>query len=322
MTLLGEDKPKTARIEEGLNRPRSEIQEDTCIKRQAMTACYHPCHLSLLILVIQQPVVSILAFSQQPQQRPPASSLPSNPDAIMKEAASAISRAFVENNINRQTIRLPLSESMYSGKEEGFVADRAIGWQGGPQETILYLSPLVSTLLKEIKTSDNTGGLVSRVSEQILLDFDGSVLQTAENPAGPLYDVQALLQPNTDGYYLKTIASIEEQFSDTQGKPKRLFLLVNPAWRDRSSWGFFGGAKAQELILDRYETTYALDQFVVRGRKVSLLKSWPDDWALYVAGNDASMAMASLVTTFDSKGRPEYKDIDAALREHIRKVDS
>ena len=194
------------------------------------------------------------------------------------------------------------------------MADRAIGWQGGPQETYRYLSPLVSNLLKQIRMTDNTGGLVVKVSEQILLDFDGSSLQTSEHPAGPLYDIQALLQPNTDGYYLKTIEAVEEQFSNTDGKSKRLFLLVNPAWRDRSSWGFFGGKKAQELIFNRYETTYAIDQFVVRGRKVSLLKCWSDDWEVFVANDKDPSLPGERVATFPA--RPEYKDIDAALAKH------
>ena len=195
---------------------------------------------------------------------------------------------------------------------EGFVDDRAIGWQGGPQETYRYLYPLVSNLLKSIKTTDNTGGLAIKVTDQILLDFDGSALQTSEHPAGPLYDVQALLQPNTDGYYLKTIEKIEEQFSNTEGKPKRLFLLVNPAWRDSSSWGFFGAKKAQELILNRYETTYAVDQFVVKGRKVSLLKCWSEDWVLFVGNDEDPTLPAERVAVFDA--RPDYQEIAAALK--------
>lgn len=193
---------------------------------------------------------------------------------------------------------------MYRDKEEGFVADRAIGWQGGPQETIRYLSPLVQNILKSIKMTDkNMGGLPVKVLEQILLDFDGSTLQTSEHPTGPLYDIQAILQPNTDGYYLKTIQQIEDQFSNTEGKAKRLFLLVNPAWRDQQSFGIFDGKKAQELILDRYPTTYAVDQFIVRGRRVSLLKRWSEDWAMFIGPSSAEM-----VATF--KHRPEYEEID------------
>lgn len=235
--------------------------------------------------------------------------LPSNASDLINQASAAISKAYLEDGINLQTIRLPLTESMYRDKEEGFVADRAIGWQGGPQETIRYLSPLVQNILKSIKMTDNNmGGLPVKVSEQILLDFDGSTLQTSEHPTGPLYDIQAILQPNTDGYYLKTIQQIEEQFSNTEGKEKRLFLLINPAWRDRQSWGVFGGSKAQEQILDRYTITYAVDQFIVRGRKVSLLKRWSENWAMFLHSEDDTSSSAEMVATFNN--RPTYKEID------------
>lgn len=184
-------------------------------------------------------------------------------------------------------------------------------------ETYRYLSPMVYNLLPRIRTANNTAGLNVKVNEQILLDFDGSSLQTSEHPAGALYDIQALLQPNTDGYYIKTIEAIEDQFCNTNkiDKPNRLFLLVNPAWRDKSSWGIFGAKKAQELILDRYETTYAVDQFIVRGRQISLLKCWSSDWGLY-ANNDGDgkdkFMPAELIASYAT--RPEYKDIDAALK--------
>lgn len=244
--------------------------------------------------------------------------LPRNVDDIIRQAANSITQAY-QNGCNLQSIRLPLSESMYANAEEKFVADRAIGWQGGPQETLRYLSPMVSNLLKQIKTTDNTAGLAIRVSEQILLDFDGSSLQTSEHPAGALYDIQALLQPNTDGYYIKTIEAIEKQFSNTEGKAKRLFLLINPAWRDKSSWGYFGAKRAQELILDRYETTYAVDQFVVRGRKISLLKCYQQDWFMFVGDEKDHTLPDEWVATFSQ--RPEYKEVDTAILEYLRRKD-
>ena len=197
---------------------------------------------------------------------------PSSQSSVVKQAAASITRAYQDGKINKQTVRLPLSDAMYSDKEEGFVATRAIGWQGGPQETIRFLAP-ISTI---------------------------------------------------DNYYLDTIQKIEEQFSDTPGKKaKRLFLLVNPAWRDKSSWGFFGGLRAQELILDRYETTYAVDEFIVANERVGLLKCWPNDWAVYIATrekkNDPTNmeVMSSLIATFEE--RPEYKQIEKALQTYRRK---
>lgn len=277
--------------------------------------------LHLLLIAGGGALTSLVsAFSSSSSTQSLPNNLPSNPDDITRQAANSITNAY-ESGIHLQTIRLPLSQAIYGDKEEGFAADRAIGWQGGPMETYRYLSPIVSNLLPRIRTANNTAGLNVKVSEQILLDFDGSSLQTSEHPAGALYDIQALLQPNTDGYYIKTIRAIEEQFCNTKKdeKPNRLFLLVNPAWRDKSSFGIFGAQKAQELILDRYETTYALDQFIVRGRQISLLKCWSSDWGLYADVNESKdgKGPAELITSFDT--RLEYKDIDAALRTVVNK---
>jgi len=282
-----------------------------------MTCCRLPIRLLLLLAVaslLQSCPSHVAAFSSQ--QQPLPNNLPNNPDDVIRQAAISITNAY-ESGVYLQTIRLPLSQAIYGNKEEGFVADRAIGWQGGPMETYRYLSPMVYNLLPRIRTANNTAGLNVKVNEQILLDFDGSSLQTSEHPAGALYDIQALLQPNTDGYYIKTIEAIEDQFCNTNkiDKANRLFLLVNPAWRDKSSWGIFGAKKAQELILDRYETTYAVDQFIVRGRQISLLKCWSSDWGLY-ANNDGDgkdkFMPAELIASYAT--RPEYKDIDAALK--------
>lgn len=234
--------------------------------------------------------------------------LPRRANDIVRQAASAVRNALADGQ-HRQTIRIPLSDVMYGEKEEAFVADRAIGWQGGPRETLRYLSPMATQLLQEIRSSDDNGGLPQKVSEQILLDFDGSSLLTAECPSGPLGDTQAMLQPNTDDYYAKTIANIEEQFSDTPGKPKRLFLLINPAWRGKESWGIFGANRAEKNILERYPTTYALDQFVVRNEQMSRLFVYPNDWSVFVRSNDPNDGR--YLGSFPEK--PDYAQMEELL---------
>ena len=111
--------------------------------------------------------------------------LPEDPESMIRQASMAIRGAMDDGNIHRQTIRLPLSESMYGDKEESFVADRAIGWQGGPQETFRYISPIAQQLLKDVVSSGgtDTSGLAPKVQEQILLDFDGSSLLNAQSCA-------------------------------------------------------------------------------------------------------------------------------------------
>ena len=100
------------------------------------------------------------------QKQPLPKNLPRSPDDVVRQAANSITKAY-ECGIYLQTIRLPLSEAIYGDKEEGFVADRAIGWQGGPSETYRYLSPMVSNLLPRISTSSNTAGLAIKVTEYL-----------------------------------------------------------------------------------------------------------------------------------------------------------
>ena len=252
---------------------------------------------------------------------------------MIQQAAVAIQAAMLQqppttvgqndNNvlINRQTIRLALSESMYRTKEESFVADRAVGWQGGPRETYRYLLPLVEQLLRQVSTTqDNTSGLTAKVQAQVLLDFDGSALVNGMSPMGPKRDSLALLQPNTDKYYINLLQQMEETFSDTPGKDKRLFLVINPAWKSASSFGFFQTKQAQTQILDRYPVTYALDQFIIKSNKVSLLKCWPHDWCVYWTplpqpGSKNAVAESQLLGHFEH--RPEYTVVEKLLLQAI-----
>ncbi|CAB9522617.1 Domain of unknown function (DUF1995) [Seminavis robusta] len=275
------------------------------------------------ILLEQAKCVTSLASSVPPVF------LPTSQSAMIKQAASAIQTALLDDKIHLQTIRLPLSEAMYSESEEGFVADRAIGWQGGPQETYRYLSPLVRQLLQSVDTlgGGSNAAVLPRIQEQVMLDFDGSALMTSESPAGPLGDAQALIQPNTDAYYYpKTIPTIESQMvvQSNGTTVSRLFLLVNPAWRDVSSFGFLAPKeKVQRDLLDTYPTTYAVDQFVVRGQKCSLLKVWPHDWCVFVSNlpydndNNGDKSLATFLGSFEE--RPPYNVMDELILAALQK---
>ena len=255
--------------------------------------------------------------------------LPSGSE-VVRQASRAVRQAFEEGGLNHQIVSLPLSEAIYGDREEGFVADRAIGWQGGPQETYRFLAPLAKELLQLADPQE--GGLPPRISEQQLLEFDGSSLLTAESAAGAKSDVQAVLQAQSDRYYLNLVRRLEEQFSDTPGKAKRLLLLVNPAWRDRSSFGFFDGAAAQQLIFDRYRETYTLSQFVVRGQKLSLLRAWPSDWHVFltVLGEESTTEQQRIDARLDGDGqarllgtfpeRPKYKQLDELCKRALEET--
>eukprot|EP00978_Attheya_sp_CCMP212_P039113 scaffold200407_cov49-Attheya_sp.AAC.5 len=140
----------------------------------------------------------------------------------------------------------------------------------------------VRAIVEPNDETDAKAGYRPKVKAQDIWDFDGSALVTAEAPSGAANDVQALVFPNTDDKYSKDIAKLDE------GMKERLFLLVNPFWRNLESWGFnilAPNAKklAQSAIFDKgFNETYCLLQRSVQGEDCVALKAYPYDWQLYV----------------------------------------
>jgi hypothetical protein len=223
--------------------------------------------------------------------------VPETIDDQIRQAAYAVERAF-QDDIKRQTVRLALvpQDQPISPEEEE--------WPGGSKQMYREAGrPLTEALLTEIRAvaknlqteeEKNSGKdkYPPTIKAQDIWDFDGSALISAEAAAGPSGDTQALVFPNTDVKYLKDIAEIDSNIGED-----RLFLLVNPFWRNVESWGFNilqpkGKQRAQETIFDNknggYEETYVFSRFSVRGEDCVSLKVYPNDWQLFAYLEDYS----------------------------------
>lgn len=218
--------------------------------------------------------------------------VPQSIEEQTRQASLAIERAF-QDGITRQTIRLALVKEgnpITPSEEEN-------GWPGGAQQMYREAGkPLTEALLREVRAvattlqsdSEKNSGKSTFppvIKAQDIWDFDGSALITAEAASGPSGDVQAMVFPNTDVKYLKDIQTINESL----GK-ERLFLLVNPFWRNVESWGFNilapkAKARAQEIIFDceggGFQETYVFLRFSARGEDCVAIKSYPYDWELF-----------------------------------------
>lgn len=204
---------------------------------------------------------------------------PSSPEDMVRQAAQAVERAF-KDDIDRQTVRFALI------REDQYVSDTN-EWPGGAKQMLRESAkPLTKALLKMVhaptKETDQADlRLPPTIKEQDIWDFDGSALITAEAKAGASGDVQALVFANTDTKYINDIETIDKAMG------KRLFLLVNPFWRNLDSWGYnllAPGAKkkAEEIIFNRgYDETYCVLRFSCRGEEVVALKAYPYDWQIF-----------------------------------------
>jgi hypothetical protein len=219
------------------------------------------------------------------------------------QAANAIEKAF-KNGITRQTIRLALVR--FNGNDDAnnnnnsnnsMITPEEDLWPGGAKEMYREAAkPLTEALLHEIRAiatnlqteeeaKSGKDKYPPTIRTQDIWDFDGSALVTAEAAIGPSGDVQALVFPNTDDKYLNDIASIDKNL----GKD-RLFLLVNPFWRNVESWGFNilapnAKKRAQEIIFNAegggFQETYVFSRFSVRGEDCVAIKAYPNDWELF-----------------------------------------
>ena len=248
--------------------------------------------------------------------------VPNTFDDMVRQAARAVERAF-EDGITRQTVRFNLVSEDQAATEEN-------EWPGGSRQMYRESGkPLTNALLREIRApTKNIDEIVEQrrlaptIKSQDLWDFDGSALHTAEAAEGPSADIQALVFPNTDTKYLNDI----EQISDAM--KSRLFLIVNPFWRNVESWGFnllAPGAKqkAQKTIFDNgYDETYSMMLFSVRGEKCAAVKAYPYDWQLFAFREDDYYQNEEFVIRLGScegeptsalitkllNDRPEFKD--------------
>ncbi len=212
--------------------------------------------------------------------------VPSTVEDMVRQAARAVERAFRDGK-TRQTVRFNLVGEGQSAVEEN-------EWPGGAKQIYREAGgPLTTALLREIraptKNIDEYVGersLAPAIKNQDIWDFDGSALHSAEAKEGASADIQALVFANTDTKYLKDIAEISEVMGP------RLFLLVNPFWRNIDSWSFnllAPNAKqtAQKTIFDQgYDETYNLMVFSVRGEKCAAVKAYPYDWQLFAFRED------------------------------------
>jgi hypothetical protein len=234
-------------------------------------------------------------------------SVPILPKDQILQAATAVERAF-QDGLTRQVVRFALmrdDENMFEREQQ---------WPGGAQQMYREAaSPLTRQLLEEIRAPtaskkskeegdvniNNENNDVSmllkqapNVTSQVVWDFDGSAVVTAEAASGAKDDVQALVFPNTDTKYTRDIDAMNKVHKE------RLLLLINPFWRNIDSWGINimapkGKQMAQDVIFDgngegdqgdsccNFQETYVLLQYSVRGEECVSLKAYPHDWQLY-----------------------------------------
>jgi len=199
------------------------------------------------------------------------------------QASKAVENAFKDGK-NRQVVQFALTE------EGGTLRELSL-WPGGVRQMYRESAgPLTRDFLETIKApTSNVTDLLSvykpNITSKDIWDFDGSAMFEANAVTGNYDNVLAMVFPNTDIKYTNDIRRKDDEAG------KRLFMLINPFWRNLDSWGFnvfAPNAKedAQEVIFDRFVESYVLLRPSIRGEDCVAIKAYPYDWQLFAYRED------------------------------------
>jgi len=249
--------------------------------------------------------------------------VPLTVDDMVRQTSRAVERAFAEG-YTRQIVRFNLISVVNEGDTEQAATDEN-EWPGGAKQIYREAgAPLTEALLREVRAPTKNKYPEKRsqspkLTQQPVWDFDGTAIHTAEAAEGPSADIQAYVFPNTDTKYLQDIDDISTAIGS-----ERLFLLVNPSWKNVDSWGFnilapnakqraqkviFGGNDSDDTNGSSsnngknddasgtgtegtsksklaYEETYSMNVFYVRGEKCVALNVYPYDWQIFAFRED------------------------------------
>jgi Domain of unknown function (DUF1995) len=237
--------------------------------------------------------------------------VPETVDEQIQQAKGAIERAYRDGSIMKQIVRLSLvpCNTNDAFSKPTLLLNNEQDWPGGTQQIYREAArPYSIALLQQLRI--RSGSYNSRtmeqqhwttkplIKEQILWDFDGSAIISTNTPTSNNLDtndvittetvVQALIQPNTDNRYFNDIVRMDQSV-DNSTTSNALNLIINPFWKDASSWGFNilapkAQQKAASTIFDEkngYMETYNVLTKSVRGEDCVAIKAYPYDWQLH-----------------------------------------
>lgn len=251
-----------------------------------------------------------LDFSEALDEGPPED-LPITLEEMIQQAVSASLRAS-KDGVQRQLMRVWLPRGI-----ELAPPDEA--WSGGIMELYRACSPTTREMLRQLclASSGDEPTLVEQRLDESRVDGESVWFAQCSKPEN---DAVAMVQPSFDR--MKDIRDV-----DFQTGPRRPFLIVNPQWKEVGDpfdamtkkgglLGIVGKAaggkksRSQELEELGFEEIYTLSEYIQKGNRICLFKSYPFGWCLFYLKKDPKQ-WVRLFT--GRKDRPTGPEVTQAL---------
>ena len=187
------------------------------------------------------------------------SRFPTSVQDQVRQASDALRRA-TDDGKHRHSIRLLLPL---------IGATELDDWPGGARQMMEAASPLIQDILK------SSGNVSIQAS---MLDASDGVSVLMAQAVEAKDDSCSVLLPSADT--LSKLQSLEKQVGT-----KRNLILVNPQWKRKTDFSFFG-RNEQVQFAELFEPTYFCGNLMVEGDQVRLLRSYPGPWRIFLRMED------------------------------------
>lgn len=212
--------------------------------------------------------------------------MPANSERIAQEARAAVQRAW-KAGIKRQRLDLLLPLIGATDLDD---------WPGGVRQQFKAVLPMVESMLAGLKS---VPGLEGPLSGEIWDQGDAVGAWTGKA-------MNVIVFPTGD-IMSRMIKMVEQN-------PDSLVILVNPQWalsqQVISDFGVFGRNKA-EAFLSKFEDTYCLKSYTIRGDSIRVLRCYPGQWQVHLV--NPATGEDSYICSMEE--RPSYKLLQDTVEE-------
>lgn len=174
-------------------------------------------------------------------------------------------------------------------------------WPGG----LAQMYPYAEDILKEI-----LGGIVDEpgaCSSQVLSAPDCCGFFVQESKTSPNNDIAAILFPGPD--QLEKIAEIDAMVGG------RTLLLFNRQFQRPADFGFFGKAKSNEIVFDRFRWGFAFQELACRGEDVKLTYETPNWRSCVICEDDETGGSQEISLLSPQPSRPLYENLEKSIND-------
>jgi len=192
---------------------------------------------------------------------------PTSVDDQVRQVAAAINRA-QDSGIVRHNVRMLLPI---------IGATELDDWPGGARQMMEAANPMVQSILTQVAQKRNSS--VEDINDVIIDKSDG-VRGLFSIASDPKEDSCAVLLPSAE-----TLTDLEN-LSAQVGKSRNM-IIVNAQWRRKSDFGgvfggIFGNVASDFEFVNNFVPTYSLTSLMVEGEQIRILRSFPDDWRVFI----------------------------------------